>query len=172
VLIGPIQAGLLAVTVAVFTGASVPALNPDPGETAAFYLARAVEILALQVNLTYIPPDPAKFSPSTPVLCVNSLWFMSLVLSILCVLLATSMQRWALLYGCAGLNIADQGDEVRLTRLAGLLRVAHRVAISFFYAGFALLIFDGVRIYLGTWQALFLSMASIVGPVILILQTT
>lgn len=83
------------------------------------------------------------------------------------------MQRWALRYGRAGLDSADQGDdELRITRLAILLTVAHRVSISFFYAGFALLIFDSLRIYLGNWPALLLSTTSTVGPIMLLLQTT
>jgi len=118
-----------------------------------------------------MPPDPAKFSPSRSALWVNSLWFLSLALSLSCILLASSLQRWALRYGCAGLDSADQGDELRVTWLAGILPVVLRISISFFYAGLAMLLFDSLKTYLGIWQAMFLTSTSIIGPIILLLQT-
>lgn len=175
-LIWPTQAALLAATVAVFTGASVPGLKPNPRETSMFYLARASEIFAntsgVPIKLPYMPPDPAEFTPSRPALWLNSLWFMSLAISISCILLASSMQRWALRYGRTAPDSADQSDELRVTWLVVILPVSLRIAVSFFYAGFALLIFDSLRIYLGIWQALFLSATSVVGPVMLLLQTS
>ncbi|KAH9056356.1 hypothetical protein EDB87DRAFT_1579458 [Lactarius vividus] len=165
-----LQAALLAATVAVFTGASVPGLKPDPRETSAFYLARASQLFAnasgVQINLPFMPPDPATFSPSRSALWVNSLWFLSLALSLSVILLASSLQRWALRYGCAEPDSADQGDELRVTWLSRILPVVLRISISFFYVGLAMLLFDSLKTYLGTWQALFLTSTSILGPVL------
>ncbi|KAN0137372.1 hypothetical protein V8E53_004817 [Lactarius tabidus] len=171
-----ISAALLAATVAVFTGASVPGLKPDPRETSAFYLARASQMFAnasgVQIDIPYMPPDPAEFSPSRPAVWVNSFWFLSLALSLSCILLASSLQRWALRYGCTALDRADQRDEMRVTWLSRVLPLTLRISISFFYAGLGVLIFDSLRVYLGILLALFLSTTSIVGPVILLIQTT
>ncbi|KAF8261199.1 hypothetical protein EI94DRAFT_822627 [Lactarius quietus] len=171
-----ISAALLAATVAVFTGASVPGLKPDPRETSAFYLAKASQIFAnasgVEINLPYMPPDPAEFAPSRPAVWVNSFWFMSLALSLSCILLASSLQRWALRSGSTALNSADQRDEMRVTWLSTILPATLRIATFFFYAGLGVLIFDSLRSYLGIWLALFLSATSIVGPVILLLETT
>lgn len=121
----------------------------------------------VQIDLPYMPPDPAEFAPSGPAVWVNSFWFLSLVLSLSCILLASSLQRWAIRYGCS----ANKNDELRVIWLSGILPVVLRISISFFYAGLAVLIFDNLRLYLGNWQALFFSATSIVGPIILLLQT-
>jgi hypothetical protein len=39
--------------------------------------------------------DPATFSPPTSIILINSLWFLSLAISLTCILLASLMQRWA-----------------------------------------------------------------------------
>ncbi|KAI9447513.1 hypothetical protein H4582DRAFT_2068090 [Lactarius indigo] len=170
-----ISAALLAATVAVFTGASVPGLRPDPRETSAYYLAKASQMFAnasgVQIDLPFMPPDPATFSPSRSALWVNSLWFLSLALSLSVILLASSLQRWALRYGCAEPDSADQGDELRITWLSQLLPVVLRTSISFFYVGLAMLLYDSLKTYLGVWQALFLTSTSIIGPVVLLFQT-
>jgi hypothetical protein len=126
----------------------------------------------VQIDIPYMPPDPAEFSPSRPAVWVNSFWFLSLALSLSCILLASSLQRWALRYGCTALDRADQRDEMRVTWLSRVLPVALRISISFFYAGLGVLLFDSLRVYLGILLALSLSTTSIAGPVILLLQTT
>lgn len=126
----------------------------------------------VQIDIPYMPPDPAEFSPSRPAVCVNSFWFLSLALSLSCILLASSLQRWARRYGYTALDSADEDEEIRLTWLSRLLPATLRISISFFYAGLGVLLFDSLRVYLGILLALFLSTTSIVGPVILLLQTT
>lgn len=126
----------------------------------------------VQIDIPYMPPDPAEFSPSRPALWVNSFWFLSLALSLSCILLASSLQRWALRYGSTALGSADERDDVRLTWLSRVLPMALRISISFFYAGLGVLLFDSLRIYLGILLALLLSATSIVGPIMLLLQTT
>ena len=119
----------------------------------------------VQIDLPYMPPDPAEFTPSRPAVWVNSFWFLSLALSLSCILLASSLQRWALRFA---LGSANQRDELRVSWLSRMLPVTIHISISFFHAGLALLIFDNLRLYLGTLLALFLSATSIIGPVILL----
>jgi hypothetical protein len=70
------------------------------------------------------------------------------------------------------LDSADPRDEISLSWLSRLIPAILRVSISFFYAGLGVLLFDSLRVYLGILLAFFLSTTSIVGPVILLLQTT
>ncbi|KAF8257625.1 hypothetical protein EI94DRAFT_1550129, partial [Lactarius quietus] len=45
-----------------------------------------------------LPASPPPFTPPTYAIWVNSLWFLSLVISITCALLATLLQQWARRY--------------------------------------------------------------------------
>jgi hypothetical protein len=45
-----------------------------------------------------IPPTQTPFSPSASVVFINSVWFLSLVLSLTCALMATLLQQWARRY--------------------------------------------------------------------------
>jgi len=72
--------------------------------TSAFYLANIYQILAdpnVMVPCTFDPPTaaiPATFSPPRYAIWVNSLWFMSLVISLSCGLFTTLLQQWACRY--------------------------------------------------------------------------
>ena len=77
-------------------------LKPNSQDTSAFYLRNIYGVLA-DPNVT--PPSitspvaqPPPFSPPTSAIWVNSLWFLSFVLSVICALLATSLQQWARRY--------------------------------------------------------------------------
>jgi hypothetical protein len=78
---------------------SLQSLIPNSQDTSSFYLGNIYEVLA-DPNATRasIPPPVAKpppFSPPTYAIWVNSLWFLSLLISLSCALLATSSQQWA-----------------------------------------------------------------------------
>ena len=45
-----------------------------------------------------LPPSPPPFNPPNYAIWVNALWFLSLVISITCALLATLLQQWARRY--------------------------------------------------------------------------
>ena len=69
----------------------------------AFYLANIYQILAdsngSQVIIPPTLPNPSTpFSPPSSAVWVNSLWFLSLAISLTCALLATSLQQWARRY--------------------------------------------------------------------------
>lgn len=94
--------GLFSAAVATFIGVSIQDLKPNSQDISAFYLANIYQVLA-DANTSGIsaPPTrsvPPPFSPSTSVVWVNSLWFLSLVMSLTCALLATSLQQWARRY--------------------------------------------------------------------------
>jgi hypothetical protein len=76
-------------------------LKPNSQDTSAFYLGNIYEVL-IDPNVTRTSPSPAAilttFSPPRNAVWVNLLWFLSLVLSLSCALLATSLQKWARRY--------------------------------------------------------------------------
>ena len=81
---------------------TVQDLRPNSQDTSAFYLRNIYGVLA-EPNVTRasIPPPVAKLPPfSAPryAVWVNSLWFLSLVMSVSCALWATSLQQWARRY--------------------------------------------------------------------------
>ena len=81
---------------------TVQDLRPNSQDTSAFYLGNIYELLAdPNVTRSSVPSPFAKpppFSPPTYAIWVNSLWLLSFVLSLICALLATSMQQWARRY--------------------------------------------------------------------------
>ena len=81
---------------------TVQDLKPNSQDTSAFYLGIIYEVLA-DPNATRasIPSPVAKpppFSPPRYAVWVNSLWFLSLVMSLSCALWATSLHQWARRY--------------------------------------------------------------------------
>ncbi|KAF8259849.1 hypothetical protein EI94DRAFT_1519801, partial [Lactarius quietus] len=72
-----------------------------------------------------IPSDPAAFVPPTSAIWVNTLWSLSLVISLSCALLATLLQQWSRRY----LRITQKGYDpqkrarIRELMLLGLKRL-------------------------------------------------
>ncbi|KAI0261008.1 hypothetical protein BC834DRAFT_941135, partial [Gloeopeniophorella convolvens] len=92
--------GLFSASVATFLGNTYQGLQLNSQDASAFYLSRIYQQSAADGNgsQVIIPPtllDPAVFSPSTSTIWVNALWFLSLVISLTCALLATMLQQWA-----------------------------------------------------------------------------
>ena len=79
---------------------SIQDIKQNPQDTSNFYLANIYQTLAdpSQSNSTSLSPSPPLFSPPTFAVWVNSLWFLSLVISLTCALLATLLQQWARRY--------------------------------------------------------------------------
>ena len=76
-------------------------LQPNPQDTSNFYLANIYQLLAdpNRSNIsTFLPTSPPPFSPPSFAVWVNGLWFLSLVISISCAVLATLLQVWARRY--------------------------------------------------------------------------
>ncbi|KAI0249939.1 hypothetical protein BJV78DRAFT_623398 [Lactifluus subvellereus] len=95
--------GLFSATVAAFLVGTYQSLQPNPQDTSAFYLAIIAQSLVVSngsqtISLPSAPPDPSTFKPPISAIWFNSLWFLSLVISLTCALLATSLQQWARRY--------------------------------------------------------------------------
>ncbi|KAF8494148.1 hypothetical protein F5888DRAFT_674240 [Russula emetica] len=90
---------LFSAAVAVLLSVTVQDLRPGIQDTSAFYLGNIYQVLAdPNVTRSSIPSPTAKpppFSPPRYAVWVNSLWFLSLVMSLSCALWATSLQQWA-----------------------------------------------------------------------------
>ncbi|KAF8484587.1 hypothetical protein DFH94DRAFT_623933, partial [Russula ochroleuca] len=96
--------GVFSATVAALLVTTVPNIQQNPQDTAAFYLAHIYQQLSTQPNGTQAsipltltnPTEP--FHPPRSGVWVNGLWFLSLVISLTCALLATLVQQWARRY--------------------------------------------------------------------------
>ena len=81
---------------------SIQDLQQNPQDTSNFYLAHMYQAIISDPNRSNItssfPASPPPFSPPTYSVSVNSLWFLSLAISITCALLATLLQQWARRY--------------------------------------------------------------------------
>ncbi|KAN0137469.1 hypothetical protein V8E53_004914, partial [Lactarius tabidus] len=93
--------GLFSAAVASLISVSIQDIQQNPQDTSNFYLGNIYQLLA-DPNRSNIPSSlpafPPPFSPPTHAVWVNGLWFMSLVISITCALLATLLQQWARRY--------------------------------------------------------------------------
>ena len=79
---------------------SIQDIQQNPQDTSNFYLANIYQVAIADPNRPNIstPPSPPPFTPPTYAVCVNGLWFLSLMISITCALLATLLQQWARRY--------------------------------------------------------------------------
>ncbi|KAI0261639.1 hypothetical protein BC834DRAFT_461903 [Gloeopeniophorella convolvens] len=96
--------GLFSATVATFLGISLQSLQQNSQDISAFYLAHLYQLNAANAangtppSLPSTLSDPTAFSVSASAIWVNALWFVSLVMSLTCALLATLLQQWARRY--------------------------------------------------------------------------
>ena len=78
---------------------SIQDLHQDPQDTSNFYLASIYQAtISPEPNNNSSPASPPLFSPPNSAVWVNALWFLSLVISLTCALLATLLQQWARRY--------------------------------------------------------------------------
>jgi hypothetical protein len=79
-------------------------IRPSSQDASTYYLAQIYQQQLLQSNGTRISipsglSDPSQpFTPPTEAVWVNGLWFLSLLISLTCALLATLLQQWARRY--------------------------------------------------------------------------
>jgi hypothetical protein len=95
------QTGLFSAAVASLISVSIQDLRQNPQDTSNFYLANIYQTLVDpdRSNIsTPLPVSPPPFSPPNYAVWVNALWFLSLVISLTCALLATLLQQWARRY--------------------------------------------------------------------------
>ncbi|KAI0027739.1 hypothetical protein K488DRAFT_28108, partial [Vararia minispora EC-137] len=89
--------GLFAVIVAAFVVDSYKRLSPDSGDETVALLR---QIAAASNGMPIPAPDPPldNFAPPAIAIVVNTFWFLSLILSLICALGATLIQQWARAY--------------------------------------------------------------------------
>ncbi|KAH9046413.1 hypothetical protein EDB83DRAFT_2177911, partial [Lactarius deliciosus] len=92
--------GLFAAALATFVIDSYKSLLPDTGSNTVAILTQISQQLSNGSQTSaqaYVAPS-SPFQPSTSAIWVNALWFLSLVISLFCALLATLQQHWARRY--------------------------------------------------------------------------
>ncbi|KAJ6572881.1 hypothetical protein DFH09DRAFT_402525 [Mycena vulgaris] len=91
-----IFAGLFSAGLVAFLIESYKTLTPDSGDTTVLLLTRISNQLAAAANGTTFTTTPhTPFSPQISSLVCNTLWFISLGLSLTCALVATLIEQWA-----------------------------------------------------------------------------
>ncbi|KAF8603252.1 hypothetical protein BDV93DRAFT_409248, partial [Ceratobasidium sp. AG-I] len=122
-----LQAALFSAISTAFVLESSKDLKPDPAESSAARLLIITHLLVTMSNQSVattvaLPPNDSSFIPSTSVVAVNVLWFLSLILSVAVTLIAMLAKEWCHLFmaGRDG-NMHDQARK-RQQRLEGLKR--------------------------------------------------
>ena len=77
---------------------SIQDIQQNPQDTSNFYLANIYQATINPNVSDTLPTSPPPFSPPNYAVWVNALWFMTLVISLTCALLATLLQQWARRY--------------------------------------------------------------------------
>ena len=77
---------------------SIQDIQQNPQDTSNFYLANIYRATINPNESSSLPTSPPPFTPPKYAVWVNALWFLSLVISITCALLATLLQQWARRY--------------------------------------------------------------------------
>ncbi|KAH9987592.1 hypothetical protein BJV77DRAFT_950110, partial [Russula vinacea] len=96
--------GLFSATVGALLTISFPDLKPNSQDTSAFYLQNIYQFQVFgnpNVSHPLIPSTlvkPPAFSPPRYAIWVNSLWFLSLTVSLSGALVATLYRNWAVQY--------------------------------------------------------------------------
>ncbi|KAH9989376.1 hypothetical protein BJV74DRAFT_454490 [Russula compacta] len=155
-----IFSGLFSVVVAVLVAVSVQDLRPNSQDASAFYLEKMYQLQAdPNVSRLSIPPAVAKlpaFSPPKYAIWVNSLWFLSLSMSLTCTMLATSLQQWARRYlrvtqlpRCSPHErarvrafFANGADKLHVTRAAEALPILIHLSLFIFFIGLVIYLFN------------------------------
>lgn len=154
-----VQTGLFSAAVATFIGVSVQDLKPNSQDISAFYLANIYQVLAdvnrSGISLPPIPSAPPQFAPPASAIWVNCLWFLSLVMSLTCALLATLLQQWARRYlwvtqpRCSPHRrsrirsfFAEGVDKLHLPWAVEILPTLLHSSLFLFFSGLAVFLFN------------------------------
>ena len=137
---------------------SVQDLRPTSQDTSAFYLANIYQVLADPGSSTAnsTANGPPEFSPPRYAIWVNSLWVMSLVISLSCSLFATLLQQWARRYveitqpaRCRPEKrarirefFANGVDKMRVPLVVEILFALLHLSLFLFFSGLVILFFN------------------------------
>jgi hypothetical protein len=96
------QTGLFSAVVATMIAVSIQDLKPNSQDTSAFYL-KQIYLIQVNPNVSHPSNPPAVAEPpvfSTPwrAISVNTFWFLSLIISLSCAMMATLVQQWVRRY--------------------------------------------------------------------------
>ena len=139
-----LKTGLFSSIVATFITLSLPQLSPDSN-------GQTVALLTQLVNISSGSPvvvQNTPFKAPTSIVRVNVLWFLSLILSLSCALLATLMQQWARRYLGYAQNrgtplkrvlirayMLDGVEKFRLSRAVETMPILLHSSVFLFFAG-------------------------------------
>ncbi|KAN0140431.1 hypothetical protein V8E53_001640 [Lactarius tabidus] len=90
--------GLFSAAVASLISVSIQNIQQNPQDISNFYLANTYQATINPNSSSSLPTSPPPFTPPKYAVWVNALWFLSLVISLTCALLATLLQQWARRY--------------------------------------------------------------------------
>ncbi|KAF8464196.1 hypothetical protein DFH94DRAFT_640273, partial [Russula ochroleuca] len=147
--------GLFSAALAVLISVSIQGLQPGPQDASAFYLGNIYHLLANSTTSQPTPSDPPKFSAPKSAVLVNSLWFLSLLMSLTGAFLAVFIQQWAQSYlqatgerHCpkdqARIRIfrADGLDKLDLNRVTRAVPILIHVSLFLFFSGLPVFLFN------------------------------
>ncbi|KAH9987563.1 hypothetical protein BJV77DRAFT_773392 [Russula vinacea] len=169
--------GLFSAALAVLISVSIQGLQPGSQDISAFYLKNIFRLLANSTTSQPIiyptPVDPPKFSPTKSAVLVNSLWFLSLLMSFTGALLAVFIQQWAQPYlqATQGRHSPRERARIRIFHAEGLKKLHLRwvtravplliqVSLFLFFSGLPIFLFDVNRTvfnFVVTWLGLCLA---------------
>ncbi|KZV68822.1 hypothetical protein PENSPDRAFT_753875 [Peniophora sp. CONT] len=151
--------GLFAATVATFVVSTLPSLSPDSGSQTVNLLAQVLAVLAnnsetSHVNLT-AAIGPSVFEVPRSAIQVNTLWLISLCLSLSSALAATLVQQWARTYirdahrhtkvvtrGLVHAALEYGIARFRMEHSAAAIMFLLHASVFLFYAGLLVLLFS------------------------------
>ncbi|KAI0283567.1 hypothetical protein BC826DRAFT_189361 [Russula brevipes] len=145
--------GLFSAIVALFAAESYKKLSPDSGDTTSALLEQISRQLAGFDNNTY-PPFKASepFSPTKAILCVNALWFLSLVISIGAAFYVMLVQQWVSRYtqmvrhlsrgqGRVRSSLFLSAQKYRMSRAIELTPLPLHISVFLFFTGLIIFLF-------------------------------
>ncbi|KAI0252036.1 hypothetical protein BJV78DRAFT_386609 [Lactifluus subvellereus] len=148
--------GLFSAALAQLLVGSLQNLRLSSQDASSFYLARIYQLTpGSNPSSVTLPPDPSQFLTPKSAIWTNTLWSLSLVISLTCALLAILLQQWARRYIRITQKADDpqrrarirefmfQGSKKRLPLrfMLELLTALLHIAVFLFLAGFIVYLF-------------------------------
>jgi hypothetical protein len=134
---------------------SIQDLRQNPQDTSNFYLANIYQATIRPNGSSSLPTFPPPFTPPNYAIWVNGLWFLSLVISITCALLATLLQQWARRYlkvtqprysphkrACIRAFFAEGVDKFLLPWAVEVLPTMLHLSLFLFFAGLSVFLWN------------------------------
>jgi Family of unknown function (DUF6535) len=141
---------------------TAPELKPNPQDKSAFYLENIYKLQFLsdsnvsRPSIAVTPANPPPFSPSNYIVWVNSLWFLSLTISLTCAMLVSMLQQWARRYlwitQRARWNPHDEArmraffahgvEKFRFSSVAEAIPSLIHISLFLFFAGLLIYLFN------------------------------